>query len=118
MAVQRYVLISTDPADKVIKGGPILWNGVTPLTLPSDRHTITESAAIAGGYAFPPIPITEINAATLKDRAAHAIIANITYLSITSPTNAQVVAQVNRLTKECSGLIRLLLDQTDDIAGT
>lgn len=55
---------------------------------------------------------------TIRGRAAAALTANQTYLAIGSPNNAQVVAQVNRLTRECSALIRLLLSQFDSTNDT
>lgn len=44
----------------------------------------------------------------LASKARAALHANETFLSMVSPSNAQVAAQVNRLTRECSALIRLL----------
>lgn len=58
------------------------------------------------------------NAATLRQRAINALTTNQNYLAITTPTNAQAVAQVAVLTKECSGIIRLLLNQLDTTSGT
>ena len=57
------------------------------------------------------------NARTLRERAASAIASNAAYLTLTTPTNAQNVAQLRTLTRECSALIRLALaafDTTDD----
>lgn len=58
------------------------------------------------------------NAVTLNQRAKAALTANASYLAIATPTTAQVTAQVATLTKECSALIRLLLNQFDSTAGT
>lgn len=64
------------------------------------------------------VPDSLANADTLRERARQALTANTNYLALSNPTNAQNVAQIQRLTRECSGLIRLLLDQVDDISGT
>lgn len=63
------------------------------------------------------IPTTQgINLAALQNRAQAALATNTAFLAVASPTNAQTLAQVKALTKECSALIRLmlgLLDSTD-----
>lgn len=58
------------------------------------------------------------NADTLRTRAQGALTANATYLGLAAPTTAQNTTQLQRVTKECSALIRLLLSQLDDISGT
>jgi len=60
----------------------------------------------------------QANGTDLRAKAVGALAANETYLAITLPVNTQVVAQVDRLTRECSGIIRLLLSQLDTTAGT
>lgn len=64
------------------------------------------------------LPPEQIAAATIRERAVAGLTANATYLALAAPTNAQVAAQVKALTKECNGLIRLLLGRLDDITGT
>lgn len=60
----------------------------------------------------------DTNTAAMQDKAFTAITANNNFLALTSPTNAQVLAQVQRLTRECTALIRLLLTIDDSSAGT
>ena len=64
------------------------------------------------------IPDSEVNAETLRQRASTAIGVNAAYLALGSPTAAQTTAQVQRLTRECTALIRLLVGALDDDAGT
>lgn len=83
---------------------------------------ITEAALVAAVEAAPALPalaVTEANGATLRERAVAALDANAAFLAIpNTPTNAQVLAQVKVLTKEASGLIRLLLGRLDSVEGT
>jgi hypothetical protein len=58
------------------------------------------------------------NVAVIQQRAQQALLANATYLAIPNPTAGQNVAQVQALTKECNGLIRLLLGILDSTSGT
>lgn len=45
----------------------------------------------------------------LHGRARQGLVDNAAYLAIASPTNAQTLAQVRRLTRQNNALIRLLL---------
>lgn len=64
------------------------------------------------------IPDEVPNRATISGRAEAALAANATFLALPNPTNAQNVAQVQRLTRECSALIRLLIGRLEDTTGT
>jgi hypothetical protein len=50
----------------------------------------------------------------LRARAVTALDANRTYLTLAPPSQAQVVAQVNALTRQVNGLIRMVLAVLDD----
>lgn len=58
------------------------------------------------------------NEATLRAQVASALAANATFLALANPTNAQTLAQVQRLTRETSALIRLVVNQLDSTDGT
>lgn len=60
----------------------------------------------------------QVNDRDLRQKALTALDANATYLALVNPTNAQNLVQIQRLTRECSGLIRLLLGRLEDTAGT
>jgi len=58
------------------------------------------------------------NLAALLTKAANAIANNVTFLAIPSPTNAQVLAQVNALTLQVDALIRVVANQLSSQNGT
>lgn len=72
-----------------------------------DAHPATAQAAADTNAS------QRTNEATIRDRATQALSTNTTFLAITSPTNAQVAAQVKALTRQNQGLIRLLLGRFD-----
>ncbi len=82
------------------------------------RYRVTNASGATVGEDMEPIVSgAEAVAADLAERARVALAANATFLAISAPTNAQVVTQVQRLTRECSALIRLtlgILDSTSD----
>ncbi|MBA2952104.1 hypothetical protein GON03_18995 [Nocardioides sp. MAH-18] len=57
----------------------------------------------------------EANRATLADQVHAALTGNRAFLALTSPTNAQVIAQVRALTRQMNTLIRLTVN---DLSGT
>lgn len=66
---------------------------------------------------LPPSP-EQLNYATIIARIGAALTANNTYLRLAAPTQAQAVAQVKVLTRECNGLIRILANLLTDISDT
>lgn len=72
----------------------------------------------AGVWAPPAVDPQLANSATLHGRAAAALTANANFLALATPTNAQVVAHVQQLTKECNALIRMMIGQLDSTSGT
>lgn len=83
------------------------------------RYRVLNDAGQPIGFDEEVIPTPqEANATTLRDRAAQALTANATFLALGVPTNAQVLTQVQRLTRECSALIRLAMDLLDTTDGT
>jgi hypothetical protein len=72
--------------------------------------TAQEATALAAQDAA---ATASANEALLRSRAQQAITNNTTYLGITTPSNAQVVAQVAALTRQNNAIIRLVIGQLD-----
>ncbi len=60
----------------------------------------------------------EANRAALQAKADQAVDANNTFLALPAPTAAQTLTQVQRLTRENTGLIKLVLNELNDTGGT
>jgi hypothetical protein len=60
----------------------------------------------------------QANQQAILDKAALAISTNDTFIAIASPSTAQAITQVKALTRECNGLIRLLLGSLTDVTDT
>ena len=60
----------------------------------------------------------EVASRTIEDRLRQALDANRTYLAIATPTAAQQRAQVARLTRQTTALIRRLLRDLTDTSDT
>ncbi len=73
----------------------------TDITYDADGNIITSVQVVRDDTR-------DVSLAALTDRARAAVATNNTYLAIASPTAAQNAAQVKTLTREVTGLIRLL----------
>lgn len=100
--------VDIDPANVVVTHPAI-----------SSANTAAIQAVIAA-YTLDPVraALPEGNLGTLLARAQQALTANATFLAIPSPNATQVGAQVQTLTKECSAVIRVLVNALDSTAGT
>ena len=72
---------------------------------------------VVGTEEIPDDP-ADVAARTIEDRLRQALTANAAYLALATPTAAQQRAQLERLTRECTALIRRELSELDDTAGT
>lgn len=89
--------------EETVTYGPGGYSAVAP-----DNNEIARTAR--------ELAVPEANERALLSRARQALAANAAYLALPLPTPAQTTAQVERLTRECSALIRLLLSELGSIA--
>lgn len=79
------------------------------LPLAQKRPNDTASAAAA----------RDGSAAAIRSKAAAALTVNLAWLGRdAAPTNAQVLAHLDRLTRQVNGLLRYAFDRLDDSSGT
>lgn len=108
------IVAATVVASRTLPGAP-------PNTTASGAASVVEltSAADVVSGAVPQSFIdSQANRATIVGKAQTALGANATFLALSPPTNAQVVAQVQALTRQMNALIKLTLSQLNDTTGT
>jgi hypothetical protein len=85
-------------------------------------RTVLANGATADQIVYKPGPTltAQTNSAALVSKANAALAANATFLALGAPTNPQVLAQVQLLTREVNALIRLFLsgDALQDVSNT
>jgi hypothetical protein len=122
MAAGTYVVTLADGTTVV--DGPLRWD---PIAEPDWKPQQLLDNPGAGYKVLPETPtrrntgalsVTEQNRSTIVDRAGRALAVNATFLAIATPTNGQVLTQVQRLTRQVSALIRLQLGAFDDTSDT
>ena len=85
------------------------------------RTVYNEAGQVVSTGAVTGLPVpdpTDRNQRTIEDRLRNALDANRTYLAIGTPTAAQQRAQVARLTRQNTALIRRLLRDLTDTSDT
>ena len=95
-------------------GPPLEAVGSKEITASVDDATLQAAVAQAAAQFVD----RDGNRTLLFQRAQAALAVNADFLALGSPTNAQTLAQVRAVTKECSALIRLLLGLLDETSGT
>lgn len=121
-----FAIYETDTGKLVSIGSAVadpLPAGMAVLDLAADTRILTgfgywDTATRTVLDVVPSPILIDANRATITGRAKTALTANDAFLGLTAPTNAQVLAQTKVLTRECSALIRLLLDELSTTAGT
>jgi len=102
-------------------GGKIVERTVDHGDGTGTRTVYNEAGQVVSTGAVTGLPVpdpTEVAARTIEDRLRSALDANRTYLALDTPTAAQQRAQVARLTRQNTALIRHLLRDLTDTSDT
>ena len=103
------------------------WFPVVDVARPADTATTTHDRSVELVATVPTVVWTprlwataelasraeQANGDTIRTQATTALTNNRTFIAVTAPTNAQVVAQVRALTLQSNALIRLALNALD-----
>ena len=108
-----------DPTGNVIDVSAVPGPGTVDITNVNPQPGVGWSTPDGGvTWVQPPANDALANQAALLQKAANAIANNITFLGLGTPTNAQVLAQVQALTRQVDALIRVVADELTDTSGT
>lgn len=112
----QYAGIATAPCVIVSGQGTttVLTEPTTPGAVASALAPILSAEQAAAATAA----TQAANRDALAAKAQQALTTNATFQAIASPSNAQIAAQVQSLTKQANGIIRLLLNALDSTTGT
>lgn len=98
---------------------------ISPTQIVVTHPAVTEAnrtaiQSLINAYVYDPAwnNVAYGNLGALETRATKALTVNASFLALGSPTNAQVLAQVRALTRECNAIIRILTDAVDDLSNT
>lgn len=102
---------------------PEIYINPTQIIVRHPNVTSANTAAIQtviNAYVLDPVRASfpAGNLGSMMAKAKQAVDLNGTFLAIASPSNAQIIAQVQRLTRENTAIIKILLDDVSDTAGT
>lgn len=106
-----YVFVSTDPDDKTIYSGQFSWDGESEIEFPEGQQPMLTEDALNAGYSFPPPPVNPID--EIMANLAAGLAANDAYLAGGAET-----PQIEALTRQVNGLLRIQLGQLDDSSDT
>lgn len=105
-------LVEWDGTSQPAQFGALVPASIDPALSPQPGDTY------AGGVLTHGVPLVEQHKLQVVTSAQQALIANDAFLALSAPTNAQVLAQVQRLTRQCDGIIRVLFNTFDQIGDT
>lgn len=97
--------------------GSVQANASTALIDITSMNPQPEVGWTYDGNAFTqPAPVA--NKDTILGKVSAALTNNQAFLGLSSPTNAQVLAQIQALTRQTNALMRIVSEQLDSTAGT
>jgi hypothetical protein len=102
LAFDSFVDIETTPPSSIIREGDGTVSLVFPITLSAAQENAVYARAAGTG-----------NKETILARALTALENNLAYIALDPPTNAQAIAQIEALTRQVNGIIRLVLNKLE-----